>query len=70
MSYIQQDPDTHEFLPSSSQSSVQGLPSTHASVAATQPDTSSQPPMAVPHITFLYKLVDGIADKSFGEPYI
>ncbi|CAL8467013.1 g6549 [Coccomyxa elongata] len=74
MSYIQQDPDTSEILPGSSQEphrgtghdALQALPSTHASVDVVAASSAEQPVVSVPRITFLYKLAPGIADKSFG----
>lgn len=75
MSYIQQDPDTSEILPGSSQEpprgtghdALQALPSTHASVDVVAAGSAEQTVVSVPRITFLYKLAPGIADKSFGD---
>ena len=78
MSFIQQDPDTLEPMPGSqgapgsppgspapAQSPLRALPSTRAGALVSR--TSQQGAVSVPQIIFLYQLVEGIADKSFGE---
>ena len=74
MSFIQQDPDTMEPMPGSqgtpsspqtSQASLRALPSTRAGALVAK--DSLQAAVLVPQIIFLYQLVEGVADKSFGE---
>ena len=74
MSFIQQDPDTMEPMPGSqgtpgspqsSQASLRALPSTRAGALVAK--GSLQAAVSVPQIIFLYQLVEGVADKSFGE---
>lgn len=75
MSFIQQDPDTLEPMPGSqggpgsqqsSQTSLRALPSTRAG-ALVSSSSARQRAVLVPQIIFLYQLVEGVADKSFGE---
>ena len=74
MSFIQQDPDTMEPMPGSqgtpgspqsSQASLWALPSTPYGYILEKKYMNTK--VSVPQIIFLYQLVEGIADKSFGE---
>ena len=78
MSFIQQDPDTLEPMPGSqgapgsppgspvpAQTPLKALPSTRAGALISR--SSQHGAVSVPQIIFLYQLVEGIADKSFGE---
>ncbi len=47
------------------QTSVRALPSTRAGALVSS--SSQQAAVSVPQIIFLYQLVEGVADKSFGE---
>ena len=47
------------------QASVRALPSTRAGALVSS--SSQQAAVSVPQIIFLYQLVEGVADKSFGE---
>ena len=48
------------------QVSVKALPSTRAGALVCS-SSSQQIAVSVPQIIFLYQLVEGVADKSFGE---
>ena len=48
------------------QASVKALPSTRAGALVCS-SSSQQAAVSVPQIIFLYQLVEGVADKSFGE---
>ncbi len=47
------------------QASLRALPSTRAGALVS--NSSQQAAVSVPQIIFLYQLVEGVADKSFGE---
>ena len=74
MSFIQQGLDTMEPMPGSqgthgspqsSQASLRALPSTRAGALVAK--DSLRAAVSVPQIIFLYQLVEGVADKSFGD---
>ena len=77
MSYLQEGaPASAPATPNPSQAlAVEALPSTRADIQT--PARPGDPGAAaggaangVPRITFLYKLVPGVADRSFGAPVI